>query len=252
MGLSNRGGCSCPPRADCNAHHSQRAMGFGILWPMKAPTAKTIFFFVLALVCLMGWAQVGTGQTKRFVVVIDAGHGGWDPGAVGYYGTREKDINLNIARFIRLLGLYDDEVSIVLTRSEDIYVPHRERTGLANRLRADLFVAIHANAHPRSPTANGIEVLVHDDTSLPTYPQSRSLALLLQKRLTGALGVTDRGIKHQTLFIRWAEMPAVLIETGFLTNPTEELKLRSFMYQWTVAQVIFNTIKEYLRTIKAR
>jgi len=183
---------------------------------------------------------------------VDPGHGGWDPGAVGSYGTQEKDINLAIAQFLRLLGLYDDEISIVLTRSDDIYVPHRERTGLANRLQADLFVSVHANAHPKSPAANGIEVLVHDDTSLPTYPQSRELALLLQKRLTRELGVTDRGIKHQRLFIRWAEMPAVLIETGFLTNPQEELKLHSFLYQWTVAQVIFKTIKEYLRSTKAR
>ncbi|MCX8103470.1 MAG: N-acetylmuramoyl-L-alanine amidase [Candidatus Bipolaricaulota bacterium] len=219
---------------------------------MKALTAKTIIGCSLALVCLFGLAQASTGQTKRFLVVIDAGHGGWDPGATGYYGTQEKDISLNIARFIRLLGLYDDEISIVLTRSEDIYIPHRERTGLANRLRADLFVSIHANAHPRHAAANGIEVLVHDDRSLPTYPQNRALALLLQKRLTRALGVTDRGIKHQTLFIRWAEMPAVLIEVGFLTNPTEELKLRSFLYQWTVAQVIFTTIKEYLRSTTAR
>jgi N-acetylmuramoyl-L-alanine amidase len=218
---------------------------------MRALTAKTIVF-ALALICLVGWAQVGTSQTKRFLVVIDPGHGGWDPGAVGSYSTQEKDINLNIARFIRLLGLYDDEISIVLTRSEDIYIPHRERTGLANRLRADLFVSIHANAHPKSSAANGIEVLIHDDTSLPTYPQSRELALLLQKRLTRELGVTDRGIKHQRLFIRWAEMPAVLVETGFLTNPHEELKLRSFSYQWTVAQVIFNAIKEYLRNAKAR
>jgi N-acetylmuramoyl-L-alanine amidase len=123
---------------------------------MRALTAKTIVF-ALALICLVGWAQVGTSQTKRFLVVIDPGHGGWDPGAVGSYSTQEKDINLNIARFIRLLGLYDDEISIVLTRSEDIYIPHRERTGLANRLRADLFVAIHANAHPRKaprPTAS--------------------------------------------------------------------------------------------------
>ncbi|MFN4218736.1 MAG: N-acetylmuramoyl-L-alanine amidase [Candidatus Bipolaricaulia bacterium] len=218
---------------------------------MKARLASAIVV-LLVLLCIGSVAQVGQSQTKRFLVVVDAGHGGWDPGAVGYYGTQEKDINLNIARFIRLLGLYDDEISIVLTRSEDIYIPHRERTGLANRLRADLFVSVHANAHPRSSAANGIEVLVHDDTSLPTYPQNRALALLLQKRLTRALGVTDRGIKHQTLFIRWAEMPAVLIETGFLTNPAEELKLRSFTYQWTVAQTIFNAIKEHLRSAKTR
>lgn len=206
--------------------------------------------FLIAVLWVGG--QIGQSQSKRFLVVIDAGHGGWDPGAIGYHGTREKDINLNIARFIRLLGLYDDEISIVLTRSDDRYIPHRERTELANRLRADLFVSVHANAHPRSSAANGIEVLVHDITSLANYPQSRALALLLQKRLTRTLNVTDRGIKHQTLFIRWAEMPAVLIETGFLTNPTEELKLRSFSYQWTVAETIFSTIKEYLQSTHKR
>lgn len=216
---------------------------------MRALTVKAIAF---TLICLLGWAQVGQSQPKRFFVVVDPGHGGWDPGAVGYYGTQEKDINLTIAQFIRLLGLYDDEITIVLTRSEDVYVPHRERTDIANRLKADLFVSIHANAHPRSSAANGIEVLVHDDTSLANYPQSRALALLLQKRLTRTLGVTDRGIKHQRLFIRWAQMPAVLIETGFLTNPAEELKLRNFSYQWAVAQTIFHTIKEYLRSTKAR
>ncbi len=207
---------------------------------------------LLTLLCIGSLAQVGESQTKRFLVVVDPGHGGWDPGAIGSYGTQEKDVNLAISQFLRLLGLYDDEVSIVLTRSHDVYVPHRERTDLANRLRADLFIAIHANAHPRSPAANGIEVLVHDDTGLANYPQSRALALLLQKRLTRSLGVTDRGIKHQRLFIRWAQMPAVLIETGFLTNPAEELKLRSLSYQWTVAQTIFAAIKEYLRSSTAR
>lgn len=236
---------------NCNADHSLSPLLFGILWPMKVLTARAVVF-LLVLVCICGWGQLGQSQAKRFLVVIDPGHGGWDPGAIGYYGTQEKDINLNIARFLRLLGLYDEEISIVLTRSEDVYVPHRERTGLANRLKADLFVSIHANAHPKSPAANGIEVLVHEDTDLPTYPQSRALALLLQKRLTRALGVTDRGIKHQRLFIRWAQMPAVLVETGFLTNPAEELKLRSFLYQWTIAQILFDTIKEYLRHAKAR
>lgn len=221
--------------------------------PRRVSQRQRIVFcltFLIALLCIGG--QVGESQAKRFLVVIDAGHGGWDPGAIGSYGTREKDVTLTIARFIRLLGLYDDEISIVLTRSDDRYVPHRERTDLANRLKADLFVSIHANAHPRSSAANGIEVLVHNDTGLRTYPQNRELALLLQRRLTRTLNVTDRGIKHQRLFIRWAEMPAVLIETGFLTNPTEELKLRSVSYQWTVAETIFSAIKEYLQSTHKR
>lgn len=207
---------------------------------------KSVVIALLVLI-LLGCAPFAQSQPRPFLVVIDPGHGGHDPGAVGYFGTQEKDVNLNISRFIRLMSLYDPEISVVLTRSDDRYIPHRERTGLANRLNADLFVSIHANAHPRHAAANGIEVLVSDDTTLKNYPQSRALALLLQKRLTRALGVTDRGIKHQRLFIRWAEMPAVLVEVGFLTNPTEELKLRSFTYQWTVAEIILQTIKEYLQ-----
>ncbi|MCS6936654.1 MAG: N-acetylmuramoyl-L-alanine amidase [Candidatus Bipolaricaulota bacterium] len=207
---------------------------------------KSVSIALLVLI-LLGYAPLAQSQSRPFLVVIDAGHGGHDSGAIGYYGTQEKDVNLTIARFIRLMSLYDPEISVILTRSDDRYVPHRERTGLANRLNADLFVSIHANAHPRHAAANGIEVLVSDDTTLPTYPQSRELALLLQKRLTRALDVTDRGIKHQRLFIRWAQMPAVLVEVGFLTNPSEELKLRSFTYQWTVAEIILQTVKEYLR-----
>lgn len=200
----------------------------------------------LLLLVFIGWEQLAQSQSRPFLIVIDPGHGGHDPGAVGYYGTQEKDVNLNISRFIRLMSLYDPEIAVVLTRSDDRFIPHRERTGLANRLRADLFVSVHANAHSRH-AANGIEVLVSDDTTLKNSPESRALALLLQKRLTRTLGVTDRGIKYQRLFIRWAEMPAVLIEAGFLTNPLEELKLRSFTYQWTVAEIILQTIKEYLQ-----
>ncbi|MCS6903721.1 MAG: N-acetylmuramoyl-L-alanine amidase [Candidatus Bipolaricaulota bacterium] len=209
--------------------------------------SKESVSIALLVLILLGYAPLAQSQSRPFLVVIDAGHGGHDPGAVGYYGTQEKDVTLTIARFIRLMSLYDPEISVILTRSDDRYIPHRERTGLANRLNADLFVSIHANAHPRHAAANGIEVLVSDDTAQNNYPQSRELALLLQRRLTRALGVTDRGIKHQRLFIRWAEMPTVLIEVGFLTNPQEELKLRTFTYQWTVAEVILQTIKEYLR-----
>ncbi len=210
-------------------------------------SSSKLMAIALLLLIFVNWGQPAQGQSRPFLIVIDPGHGGHDPGAVGYYGTKEKDVNLNISRFIRLMSLYDPQISVVLTRSDDRFIPHRERTGLANRLRADLFVSVHANAHPRHAAANGIEVLVSDDTTLPNYPNSRTLALLLQKRLTRTLGVTDRGIKHQTLFIRWAEMPAVLIEVGFLTNPLEELKLRSFTYQWTVAEIILQTIKEYLQ-----
>jgi N-acetylmuramoyl-L-alanine amidase len=213
---------------------------------------KSVFIIALLVLIFMGCASPAQSQPRPFLVVIDPGHGGHDPGAIGYYGTQEKEVNLNISRFIRLMSLYDPEISVVLTRSDDRFIPHRERTGLANRLNADLFVSIHANAHPRHTAANGIEVLVSDDTTLQNYPQSRALALLLQRRLTRTLGVTDRGIKHQRLFIRWAEMPAVLIEAGFLTNPQEELKLRSFTYQWTVAEIILQTVKEYLRQREPR
>ncbi len=204
--------------------------------------------FSLMLVALAAIAGEGEGRSKRFLVVLDAGHGGWDSGAKGYYGTLEKNVNLSITRWIWILSQMDPEIEIVLTRNDDRYIELRHRTGLANKLSADLYVSIHSNAHPRSNFTHGVEVLVADDDHHPMHSRNVTLAKMLQKRISQKIGANDRGIRQQMLYIRWAKMPSVLIETGFLTNPLEELKLRHPSYQLTIAQATLDTIRDYLRS----
>jgi N-acetylmuramoyl-L-alanine amidase len=203
--------------------------------------------FVLMLTTLAASVWEGEARNKKFLVVLDAGHGGWDSGAKGYYGTLEKNINLNIARWIWILSQMDPDVEIVLTRNDDRYIELRDRTGLANKLNADLYVSIHSNAHPRSNFTHGVEVLVADDDHHPMHSRNVALAKMLQKRISKEIGANDRGIRQQMLYIRWAKMPSVLIETGFLTNPLEELKLRNPSYQLTIAQTTLGTIRDYLK-----
>jgi N-acetylmuramoyl-L-alanine amidase len=210
---------------------------------------KVRFFaiFLLMLVALGATVWEGEARNKKFLVVLDAGHGGWDPGAKGYYGTFEKNVNLNITRWIWILSQMDPDIEIVLTRNDDRYIELRDRTGLANKLNADLYVSVHSNAHPRSNYTHGVEVLVANDDSHPMHSKNVTLAKMLQKRISQKIGANDRGIRQQTLYIRWAKMPSVLIETGFLTNPLEELKLRNPSYQLTIAQTTLDTIRDYLK-----
>lgn len=209
---------------------------------------KTRLFTIAALLLIVLGTTVweGESRSKKFLVVLDAGHGGWDSGAKGYYGTLEKNINLSIARWVWILSQMDPEIEIVLTRDDDRYIELRDRTGLANKLNADLYVSIHSNAHPRSNFTHGVEVLVADSPDHPMYGQNITLAKLLQKRISQKIGANDRGIHQQMLYIRWAQMPAALIESGFVTNPLEELKLRNPSYQLAIAQTTLDTIRDFL------
>lgn len=217
-------------------------------------------------------------------IVIDPGHGGRDPGAVGLSGSQEKDRTLEIALMVRdLLQIRMPESRIVLTRNVDDYVSLGARTRIANRNRADLFVSIHCNA-ATNRTANGFEtfflsrartddaravqmlennVLEMDETSvLPDDPlsflladmaqsifqnQSSHLAGSIQRSFAEAFPVRiNRGVKQAGFFVlRGAYMPAVLIEVGFISNPIEEQGLKSLDFRFRAAQAIVDSIIEY-------
>lgn len=181
---------------------------------------------------------------RQFIVVIDPGHGGRDPGGIGWLGVKEKDVTLAIARLVELEALSEPGLKIVLTRRSDVYVPLRERTALANRLGASLYLSIHANIHS-DKRVRGIETLLPESWK---GRSTRSLALArdLQGSLVGELGSRDRGVKYQQLYLRWSQVPAALAEVGFLSNPAEARKLQSFYYQDRVARAILAGIKEFL------
>jgi len=207
---------------------------------------KLTFIGIALVVALFSLTLSAGGPTwsYRYTVVIDPGHGGKDPGAIGIGGLEEKSITLDIAKMVYLKSLSYPELRVILTRRDDTYTYPTNRVLTANRLGADLYVSIHANAHS-SPSASGIETLVHESKGrdTPCY----HLAELLQRELVAATGAEDRGIKWAPLFIRRAQMPAALVEVGFVTNPREARLLQTISYQSIIAEAILDGILDYLK-----
>lgn len=193
-------------------------------------------------------ASEGPRSGGRTTVVVDAGHGGVDPGAIGWNGVTEKQVNLEIARLVEIMALNEPDFRVVLTRRADKTISLRDRIDLAHRLDAGLYVSIHANAH-HDARAEGFETLAHDTPSESNYSSSLQFARVMDDQLTNRLSgfAEQRGIREQRLYLQWARIPAIIVEAGFLTNPTEAERLQTLWYQAQVAQSIVGGIKAYLR-----
>ena len=209
-------------------------------------------------------------------IVIDAGHGGKDPGG-GTGNIIEKPIALNIAKKVGAV-LTTKGYTVLFTRDTDRYIPLKERTAYATRHKADLFLSIHANASENS-SAHGIETYYLDVTSTDKDAEliaarenansgysiqelesllkelivesksedSRRLASHVQRELVAATGAADRGVKHARFVVLiGTRVPAILIETGFITNPTESKKLTSEAYQQKLAEAIVKGVEKFL------
>lgn len=227
---------------------------------------------------------------KRFAitnikkVIIDAGHGGYDPGAIGKSGVREKDINLDIALRLNKL-LKDSGVEVVMTRSTDNFVSLERRVEIANRSKADIFISIHGNAN-RAKSLNGFEVYyispnvsnarraqVNADNAIldldrssyehmtknlrgilwdMIYTQSRAESVELAQDICRSVGrdldTKVLGIKGAGFFVlKGASMPAVLVEVGFLSNREEERLLGNSYYRQQIAETIASGITNYAK-----
>lgn len=179
------------------------------------------------------------GPNGKPVVVIDAGHGDQDPGAMSKNKKREKDFNLTMALKVeQALSKYQD-IEVVLTRSNDTFLALKERVQIAENMNAAAFVSIHANSSS-SATASGTE----------TYYQrsdSKEFANVMHKHFAAATGLPDRGIRYGNFHvIRETSMPAVLLEAGYLSNAKDEAALFSTAFQDRVAKSIADAIAEYL------
>ncbi|MDR7486848.1 MAG: N-acetylmuramoyl-L-alanine amidase family protein [Armatimonadota bacterium] len=182
--------------------------------------------------------EIPEPSMRAHVVAIDAGHGGRDMGATGPTGLLEKDVVLDIALRARE-GLVRAGVRVVMTRETDVYVDLAERPRLARQQGATVFVSIHANASVR-PTASGAE----------TYylaPQSQALAQMIQDELARVPGLANRGIKTANfLVLRENEIPAVLVEVAYLSNPDEEGRLRASGFRQQLAEAIVRGVLRFL------
>lgn len=215
-------------------------------------------------------------------VVLDAGHGGKDGGTVGKYGTREKDITLDIVKRIGLLLEKNTNIHVVYTRDEDVFVPLWKRTKIANENNGKVFVSIHANSNPNrnargfetyllrpGKTDDAIEVssrengvirleerkgekyaeLSGPNLIMATMAQSmfmkesEDFAAIIQSEMDKRLDSKNRGVKQAGFYVLiGASMPNVLVETGFLSNPKEERNLKNAAYRQKIAEAVYRAI----------
>lgn len=191
--------------------------------------ASLLYFFALALALLA--SQPALGASRDFsTVVIDAGHGGFDRGGVPGQRVPEKTMALDVA--LRLQKkLLQAGYRVVMTRESDVFVPLGERVRTANRYRDAIFVCIHFNSAPRVG-ANGIETYYYRDGSA-------KLAADIHRHVVAGTSTENRGIRRRGYYVlRGIAIPSVLVECGFLTNPTEASLVLQSSYRDRLAERI--------------
>ncbi len=179
-------------------------------------------------------------RKSKTLVVIDPGHGGKDPGAIGIGGIQEKRIVMAISQEVARI-LEQQGIQVKLTRSNDYFISLQGRTQMANRIDADLFISIHANsAGMNKPHVSGLETYY--------FQSGRNLASVIHRNVLRRVNVNDRKVRKARFYVlRKSAMPAVLVETGFLTGKEDAAKLRNSNYQKQMAKGIAYGIIEYIK-----
>jgi len=179
---------------------------------------------------------VPEGSRPSTVVVIDAGHGGFDRGGIPGQRVPEKTMNLDVAQRLKaLLTAYGYHV--VMTRDSDVFIPLGTRVAIANSYRNAIFVCIHFNAAPRG-AASGIETYFYSPQSLP-------LASAIHYYVAGGAPTRNRGVRRRGFYVlRNTRIPSVLVECGFLTNAAEAQYAQSAAYQQKLAEEIGRGVRE--------
>ena len=222
---------------------------------------------------------------KLDTIVLDAGHGGKDPGTSGRRGTKEKDIALDIVKRIGMLLEKNTKLKVIYTRREDVFIPLWKRTKIANESNGKMFISVHLNSSPNK-TAYGFEtyllrpgmtedaievafreneVIKLEDRSKNKYKdlsgenlimatmaqsifmkESEELAAIVQDEMGKKVKSKNRGVKQAGFHVLIdASMPNVLIEAGYLTNANEERNLRNSKYRQTIANSIYRAIVKF-------
>jgi len=189
-----------------------------------------------------GYLKLPEVKRNKFQVVIDPGHGGPDPGAIGIGGIRETDVVLEISKIVKNL-LFEKGVKVRLTRANEVDLDLPPRVSIANNTDADIFVSIHANAsRGKRRDINGLETFYYRGW------RGRLLAKKIQKQiLRVSPGSPDRGVKQGRFYvIKNTRMPAVLVEIGFLTGRLDARRLEKITHRKRLAYAIAKGILEYL------
>ncbi len=277
--IRKTGGAVCPPQPEIVAADTTTVV---MASPPIVPSLTVVPTSTLEIVEAPPPAVFKGPRIKT--IVIDAGHGGRDPGAVGPRGTKEKDINLDLA--FRLAQLLHDktDLQVILTRKDDEFIPLAERTQIANEKKADLFICIHCNSglerdsrgfeiyflsdratdeeaeavaniensvidlEPKSTADDKLKAILWSLTLNEFVNDSSLLSSLIDNQVNEQeFSIVNRGVKQAGFFVlRGAKMPAVLVECAFVSNQREEKLLHkdSFCDKMTLA--IYNGIMDYI------
>jgi N-acetylmuramoyl-L-alanine amidase len=219
---------------------------------------------------------------RKKLIVLDAGHGGEDAGAIGPNGTKEKDINLEIVYELKSIFDKDNDYEVILTRKDDTFIPLAERTNIANENSADLFISVHCNANfdrnvqgfeiyflsenatdsEAAATATlensvlelegksnkkraALESIFWSMTVTEYMKDSSELSYFIAVE-TSRLKIPDRGVKQASFYVlRGSQMPSVLVESAFLSNYAEEAKLCSKKFRIAIADSIYEGVVRY-------
>jgi len=225
-------------------------------------------------------------------IVLDPGHGGNDPGAVGPRNLYEKDVVLDIALKLKRILVQDQNLEVYLTRETDVFIPLEQRTAIANSKSADLFISIHANASPRRD-AKGVETYLlnwtNDEEAIKVAARENAISLkkmkkmnegrdvldimlsdlkrdnkrdeslklanLVQQDMVSGLNknyghIVDLGVKQALFYVLFgAQMPSVLVEVSFISNPLEEKLLAKDSYRVELAQSIASGVNKYMSAL---
>ena len=223
---------------------------------------------------------------KKFVIVIDPGHGGHDSGAIGNYGLKEKDVNLDVAlrleKYLKKQLENSSLIEIYLTRKEDVFISLEERVNIAKTLNADIFFSIHTNSSrfnryeangfetyfpyskvetkilPRTSDGDGVlnettndsvvNVILNNLNETDVIDESRILAECVQEKLAERLITPDRGAKRGNFYVlKYTPMISVLTEIGFICNPIIEFNLKDVEVRQAIAETLGKAIIEYLK-----
>lgn len=228
---------------------------------IKLPRFLIPFFILLVALLVMGYYYLSSYALYRDidalslsiankVIVVDAGHGGIDPGAVGPAGTLEKDVNLAVAK--RLCEILSQAGAVVvMTREDDKSYSDKKKTdldariALAEKQQADIFLSIQGNAL-KSSRWTGAQTFYH-----PRSEEGKRLAVCVQQEMGRILKNTKRQARPHTeaYILRQLTMPAAVIEVGFMSNPQEEKMLNDPYYQGKVAWSIYAGIVKYFSEV---
>lgn len=216
-------------------------------------------------------------------IVIDPGHGGKDPGAIGKGGTYEKDVTLAISLMLKDLLREKTDIEVLMTRDDDRFIELKQRTEFANRNEAKLFISIHANSNPSrrikgvstyflgpENTEEAREVALLENSVIKYEKNSKyadlsaeniilsamaqniynteseDLAAIVQDVISDNCNLIDRGVRQANFYVLWgASMPNILVETAFISNREEEKKLRTSSFQKKIAEALFESIMKF-------